>query len=308
MTLTVAGHWSRDTKGAPSAHIRAILQGGPIAQRPRDGARPGNLQASRAGAGRRHKRHEHRGRRQRVQGQAQKGDLNYAEAVLLGALQGVAEWLPVSSEGLVTADLLAYCGPGAFPKPWEFRSGCTLGLHLRRWQHSGLRSGRWPGTWSVRLYRRTPSRSSSSCSDVGQRPNRVGAIAGTGRVLAGRERTHHGSCRSSHAGDCRSALWGTPPKCTWERGCRVAGRRAGRHRAGVCRASRAEQVRSDSRCPPRTRPRQARRDHAELSDEYSGQCRSGRLRGHSHRCALFPRSSRRAGSCGAGGIRVYQGR
>ena len=29
--------------------------------------------------------------------------MSYAEAVLLGALQGVAEWLPVSSEGLVTA-------------------------------------------------------------------------------------------------------------------------------------------------------------------------------------------------------------
>ena len=29
--------------------------------------------------------------------------MNYGEAVLLGALQGVAEWLPVSSEGLVTA-------------------------------------------------------------------------------------------------------------------------------------------------------------------------------------------------------------
>ena len=29
--------------------------------------------------------------------------MSYAEAILLGALQGVAEWLPVSSEGLVTA-------------------------------------------------------------------------------------------------------------------------------------------------------------------------------------------------------------
>ena len=29
--------------------------------------------------------------------------MNFAEALLLGSLQGVAEWLPVSSEGLVTA-------------------------------------------------------------------------------------------------------------------------------------------------------------------------------------------------------------
>jgi len=51
--------------------------------------------------------------------------LNYAEAVLLGALQGVAEWLPVSSEGLVTATYSLIAG-----RSLSEAVGISLWLHI----------------------------------------------------------------------------------------------------------------------------------------------------------------------------------
>ena len=51
--------------------------------------------------------------------------MNYAEAVLLGALQGVAEWLPVSSEGLVTATYSLISGSSLSDS-----IGISLWLHI----------------------------------------------------------------------------------------------------------------------------------------------------------------------------------
>ncbi len=51
--------------------------------------------------------------------------MNYAEAVLLGALQGVAEWLPVSSEGLVTATYSLITG-----RSLSEAVGISLWLHI----------------------------------------------------------------------------------------------------------------------------------------------------------------------------------
>ena len=51
--------------------------------------------------------------------------MSFAEALLLGSLQGVAEWLPVSSEGLVTAVYSLVMG-GSLPEAVGF----SLWLHL----------------------------------------------------------------------------------------------------------------------------------------------------------------------------------
>ncbi|MCE2457618.1 MAG: undecaprenyl-diphosphate phosphatase [Dehalococcoidia bacterium] len=51
--------------------------------------------------------------------------MNYTEAVLLGALQGVAEWLPVSSEGLVTATYSLIAG-----RSLSESVGISLWLHI----------------------------------------------------------------------------------------------------------------------------------------------------------------------------------
>ncbi len=51
--------------------------------------------------------------------------MNYGEAVLLGALQGVAEWLPVSSEGLVTAAYSLIAG-----RSLSEALGISLWLHI----------------------------------------------------------------------------------------------------------------------------------------------------------------------------------
>lgn len=51
--------------------------------------------------------------------------MNYAEAVLLGTLQGVAEWLPVSSEGLVTAAYSLIVG-----RSLSEAVGISLWLHI----------------------------------------------------------------------------------------------------------------------------------------------------------------------------------
>ena len=217
--------------------------------------------------------------------------MNYAEAVLLGALQGVAEWLPVSSEGLVTATYSLIVG-----RSLSEAVGISLWLHIGT-ADCGLAAFRAEirqivgGLFSSPLSPDPVSKFILVATLVSA-PIGMALLLGLEEVSQVASGLTMAACRTPHAGDCRSAHTGdSDDKYARVRRRRVVGCRAGRHRAGIRRASRTEQIWADSRRPSWTWHRQARRNHSEFPDEHSRQRWGGTLRGHSHRCAHFPGGS-----------------
>ena len=179
--------------------------------------------------------------------------MNFAEALLLGSLQGVVEWLPVSSEGLVTAVYSLVWGGDLFRSGWILAVAAPWHGHIRARSVSGqksalltmdvLRSPRSPG----------PLTRFFVVATIVSAPIGFLLLVGLEGFSERAGGAGNVSRRGIHAGNGRNSVHRSLSRETRTNWRYMVGRRVDGHSARVRRTSRTEQVRPHPLRVTRTR-------------------------------------------------------